>query len=256
MFSVLDAPWLNKAEFSFRTKLKAPTTQTVKCALTSFTPSTTIATGTTDYGDGTVQTFRTKSMRGILVPEEYYGQYLTLQGDVAIAQNSRLGVRVTGTGAITAVYRSRFVFPYALPAGVTVGNFKLHPIGTTSGADGGAGTVGKLSEATNTGATGTHSIVANFGLLSSAGSATQIATATQSRNITSVASGDVIYVADTSTDTSDDDDFLYLEIVLTVTQTARTSGSGGICALIGTGYANAVTTNLLGDCMILEFDLT
>lgn len=256
MFGILDAPWLNKAEFSFRTKLKVPTTQTVKCVLTSFTSSDSIATGTRDYGDGNVQTIRTKAMRGILVPEEYYGQYLTLQGDVAIAQNARLGVRVTGTGAITSTYKSRFVFPYALPSGVTVGNFKFRPLGLTNSADGGSGTVGKLSEGINTGATGTHSLQVNFGRLSSAGSATQIGTYTQTRTITSAPSGDIMYAADSSTGTSADDDFLYIEVILTVTQTARTSGSGGINALIGSGYANAVTTALLGDAMILEFDLT
>lgn len=256
MFGILDAPWLNKAEFSFRTKLKAPTTQTVKCVLTSFQSTDLIATGTRDYGDGTVQTIRTQAIRGLLVPEEYYGQYLTLQGDVAIAQIARLGARVTGTGAITAVYKSRFLFPYALPAGLTVGNFKLKPLGFTSSSDGNGGATGKLSEGANTGATGTHSFKAMFGRLSSGGSKTQIGTYTQTRNITSAASSDIMYAADSATDTSADDDMLYLEVELTVTQTARTSGTNGITALIGTGYANAVTTTLLGDCFQLEFDLT
>lgn len=245
-----------ESRLSYRSKIRDVGTRRVRCGLTGFASST-IQTnaGTTDYATG-AQVFRTQNMNGLLIPESVEGQFLITPYNTTVYLSgfSMSKATVTATGAQDALIRRRFIFPFALPAGRSVGNFRLWTPGQSSVdyASGGNGFV-ESNAGSNSGVAGTQTIQANFGRLSAAGALTQISTVTQSRTIlNSLGSYLALSLVETSTGTTADDDMLYLELLSRVNQTAKSSGTGEVASLINAGVIAYNSPNYV---LFLEFDL-
>jgi hypothetical protein len=253
MLSILSAPWLNESSLSFRTKLKLTSNRRVRCAFQIPVTQNQVNAGTIDYTTASIFQLGSTDINGFLVPERYEGyfneQVLAGSNSLKVGGEVQIRAAVTATGAQQAIVRRRFLFPYKLPSGKTVGNMRIYTYSTSITAEVANG----IFESANTGTTGTESLTLNFGRITSSGTQTQISTTTQSRALTATTVNLPISIASVTTGTSADEDMLYVELIADVNQTARTAGGGNISVNYITGVANSSSDPTV--VILFEFDI-
>lgn len=248
-----------ESRLSYRSKIRDTGTRRVRSAIVFLHGNLTqIGAGTTDYS-ASAMTFRTQDVNGFLIPEAIEGDFFSVLmpstgSGIMVGSSASLSAGVGVTGAADAQLKRRLIFPFSMPAGRIAGNLRIYSLGSVNPP---TITPNGLDEETNNtivGVTGTHSIQANFGRLSAAGALTQILTVTQSRTLIDThPSGIATNILSSTTGTTADDDMLYLEMILRVNQTARTSGVTNVSATLTSGWIKHVTTP--GNVLFVEFDL-
>lgn len=247
-------------KLSYRSKLKDTGTRRVACIPYFTTAEAQANAGTIDYPTDAF-TFRTKDFNGYLIPEKSEGDFLSMPtngNNIMIGNGSSISASVNQTGAKDAIVKRRLLFPFILPAGRVVGNFRLWvPSTVVTSISSGNGFHMDSGIAGSTGLAGTMTITAALGRLSSAGALTQIGSTTDS--FTMVATNNAmraVAAADPTTGVTADLDMLYLELQVRVNQSARTTGSGGTfspTARLSGGYvAHTSNPNLV---LNFEFDI-
>lgn len=220
--------------------------------------------GTTAYNsNGFIKYGWVTDYNGFIVPENFPGDFdsralqfnsgLTTYG-IPIGSSNALAPRynyaqVNATGAVTAAVQRRYIMPMRFASAKTIGNFSFRNlvVDTTN--------VTWFYEAwANTGLTWTMSIVCNFGKINTSGTTTQIGTSTSTYNLTGAANTAIFSCADTTTSTISATDAVYIEVIATVTQTARASGASNILVWFPTGSFRAIGSGVLDYCR-LEFDI-
>jgi len=220
--------------------------------------------GTTAYNsNGFAKYWGATAYNGFIVPENLpwdydsrnlsFNSWLTTYW-IPIWSSNSLSPRynyaqVNATGAVTAAIQRRYIMPMRFASGKTIGNFSFRNLLVD------ANNVTWFYEAgANTGLTGTMSIQCNFGKINTSGTTTQIGTSTSTYNLTWAANSAIFSCSDTTTASISATDTVYIEIIATVTQTARSSGASNILTWFATGSFRPIWSWVLDYCR-LEFDI-
>lgn len=212
----------------------------IRCAIGDFAlNSASTTSGTTDYGSQNPYNFGTSTdFDGFLLPEPTYGEWDTNTTTVSIGGVGPHGVYSTSTGTVSAIQRERFFLNYALPVGTLVSSCKISTLKfNVSSADvTSIGVLASSSTGATSGLTGTVSVTLNFGVIEADNTKTQLGTGTQSITLSDTGKKELLGVTATNSTVTKEGDRLYVEIVCTLDQTARTSGAAAVgCGFYGLG---------------------
>lgn len=227
----------------------------VRCALRQFSTQGTVAVGTYDYALSSLKE-RTQDINGHLIPERYCMEYVGMPQLADIFCNCYEAAhtcQVTTTGAKNVVIKKRYFLDIPLAAKLSYGNFRFWTGGYTGTT---VANGGNLFEIANTGTTGTISIQCNFGVLDTSGTLNQLSTNTCTLTLDGTAKRVPIECSDSTIGTTSDGDKIYIELIHTIDQTARSAGTNAIGWAYYTGKVKSQATNTYNRNTFLEFDIS